>query len=90
MWLALPETRLCRVNAVSLTHAITDYKCQRQTFTWVIVNLKKLSGGNSSTSLPYEVQLSRAKTRAGLSILRFFDPAELRSPLSKDLLAELE
>ena len=73
----------------TLTYAITDYKCQGQTFTWVVVDLKKLSGGYSATSSPY-VQLSRAKTRACLSILHPFDPAELRTPLSKDLLAELE
>lgn len=73
----------------TLAYAITDYKCQGQTFTWVIVDLKKPSGGYSPTSSPY-VQLSRAKTRARLSILRPFDPAELRTPLSKDLLAELE
>ena len=34
--------------------------------------------------------LSRAKTLASLSILCPFDAAELRTPLSKDLLAELE
>ena len=74
---------------ITLTYAITDYKCQGQMFTWVIVDLKKLSGGYSPTSLPY-VQLSRAKTLASLSILRPFDPTELQSPLSKDFLAELE
>ena len=74
---------------VTLAYAITDYKCQGQTFTWVVVDLKKPSGGYSPTSSPY-VQLSRAKTRDRLSILRPFDPAELQSPLSKDLLAELE
>ena len=58
-------------------------------FRWVIVDLKKPNGGYSPTSSPY-VQLSRAKTLASLSILRPFDPAELQSPLSKDLLAELE
>jgi hypothetical protein len=56
---------------------------------WVIVDLKKPSEGYSPTTSPY-VQLSRAKTRAGLSILRPFDPGELRSPLPQDLLAELE
>jgi len=73
---------------VTLAYAITDYKCQGQEFTWVIVDLKKPSNP-SPTSSPY-VQLSRAKTLARLSILRPFDPAELRSDLSKDLLAELE
>ena len=74
---------------ITLAYAITDYKCQGQTFRWVVVDLKKPSGGFSPTSSPY-VQLSRAKTLNSLSILRPFDPAELRTPLSKDLLAELE
>ena len=74
---------------VTLPYGITDYKCQGQTFTWVVVDLKKPSRGYSTTSSPY-VQLSRAKTRDRLSILRPFDPAELQSPLSKGLLAELE
>ena len=73
---------------VTIAYAITDYKCQGQTFTWVIVDLKK-PGGRSPASSPY-VQLSRAKTLARLSILCPFDPAELRSDLSKHLLAELE
>ena len=73
----------------TLAYAITDCKCQGQTFTWVIVDLKKPNRGSSPTSSPY-VQLSRAKTRACLSILRPFDPAELRSPLSKHILAELQ
>jgi len=79
----------CSQFPITLAYAITDYKCQGQTFTWVVVDLKKPRGGYSPTSSPY-VQLSRAKTLACLSILRPFDPAELRSPLSKDLLAELE
>lgn len=70
------------------TLAYADYKCQGQTFTWVIVDLKKPSG-RSPTSSPY-VQLSRAKTGASLSILCPFDPTELRSDLSKHILAELE
>jgi hypothetical protein len=73
---------------VTIAYAIIDYKCQGQTFTWVIVDLKKPSN-HSPASSPY-VQLSRAKTLARLSILRPFDPAELRSDLSKHLLAELE
>jgi len=74
---------------VTLAYAITDYKCQGQTFRWVVVDLKKPNGGYSPTSSPY-VQLSRAKTLASLSILRPFNPVELRTPLSKDLIAELE
>ena len=60
---------------VTIAYAITDYKCQGQTFTWVIVDLKKPSNP-SPTSSPY-VQLSQAKTLAHLSILRPFNPAEL-------------
>ena len=74
---------------ITLAYAITDYKCQGQTCRWVIVDLKRPRGGYSPISSPY-VQLSRAKTLVSLSILRPFDPAELRTPLSKDLLAELE
>jgi len=73
---------------VTLAYAITDYKCQGQTFEWVIVDLKKPSG-RSPASSPY-VQLSRARTRTRLSILRPFDPTELQSDLSKHILAELE
>ena len=74
---------------ITLAYAITDYKCQGQMFTWVIVDLKKPSGGYSPTSSPY-VELSHAKTHDHLSILHPFDPTELRSPLSKHLLVELE
>jgi hypothetical protein len=74
---------------VTLAYAVTDYKCPSETFMWVIVNLKKLSGDYSPTSALY-VQLYQAKTRARLSILCPFDPAELRFPVSKGLLAKLE
>ena len=60
----------------TLAYAITDCKCQGQTFTWVIVDLKKPNRGYSPTSSPY-IQLSRAKTRACLSITHPFDPTEL-------------
>src|SRR5438046_7826894 len=74
---------------ITLAYAITDYKCQGQMFRWVVVDLKKPNGGYSPTSSPY-VHLSRAKTLASLSILHPFHPAELRTPLSKDLMAELK
>jgi hypothetical protein len=74
---------------IMLAYAITDYKCQEQMFRWVVINLKKPNEGYSPISSPY-VQLSRAKTLTSLSILHPFNPAELRSPLSKDLLVELE
>ena len=54
----------------------------------MIVDLKE-SSGRFPASSPY-IQLSRAKTRARLSILRSFGPAELRSDLSKHILVELE
>lgn len=73
---------------VSLAYAITDYKCQGQTFNWVIVDLKKPAGRCPSTS-PY-VQLSRARTRHRLSILRPFSPDELLSPLPEELKLELK
>lgn len=71
----------------SLAYAITDYRCQSQTFNWVIVDLKKPSGPCPSAS-PY-VQLSRARTRDRLSILRPFSPDELLSPLPEALKLEL-
>jgi len=73
---------------VSLAFAITDYRCQGQTFPWVIVDLKK-PAGNSPTASPY-VQLSRAKTRDQLSILRPFSSNELESPIALALKRELE
>jgi hypothetical protein len=73
---------------VSLAYAITDYKCQGQTFNWVVVDLKKPSGPCPSTS-PY-VQLCRARTRDRLSILRPFSPDELLSPLPEALKLELK
>src|SRR5208337_5080528 len=62
------------------------YECQGPTFTWVIVDLKRPSDRSPAPS-PY-VQLSH--TRARLSILRPFEPAELRTDLSKHILAKLE
>ena len=73
---------------VSLAYAITDYRCQGHTFDWVIVDLKKPRGRCPSAS-PY-VQLSRARTRHRLSILRPFSPDELYSPLAEELQIELK
>ena len=74
-----------------LGYAITDFKCQSQTFSCnVIVDLKRPTGrGRNSGASPY-VQLSRVKTLSRLSILRPFDPQDLRSPLPKELQAELQ
>ena len=74
--------------SISLAYAITDYKCQGQTFNWVIVDIKKPSGPCPSTS-PY-VQLSRARMRDRLSILRPFSPDELLSPYPEALKLELK
>jgi hypothetical protein len=73
-----------------LGYAITDFKCQSQTFSNVIVDIKQPSGrGKSPGASPY-VQLSRAKSLSRLSILRPFNPQDLRSPLPKELQAELQ
>ena len=74
---------------VTLAYAITDYKMSGSNVHMGRCRPQKAEWRLFPTSSPY-VQLSRAKTRDRLSILRPFDPAELRSPLSKDLLAELE
>jgi hypothetical protein len=55
----------------------------------MIVDLKKPSLGSSSPASPY-VQLSRGQSLDRLSIIRPFDPEELRTPLSQPLQAELE
>ena len=73
---------------ITLAYAITDYKCQGQTFEWVIVDLKKPCG-RSPKSSPY-VQLSRAQTRSRLSILRPFTIDKLTSDLPNELVMELE
>jgi len=76
--------------AATLAYAITDYKCQAKTFEWVVVDIKKPGGRGSSPAASAYVQLSRAKTRHSLSILRPFDPTELSSKFSTELLQELE
>jgi len=73
---------------VTLTYAIRDYKCQSQTFRYVVVDLKKPSG-RSPTSSPY-VQLSHAQTLNRLSILRPFSDDELKSKLPDELEMELK
>jgi hypothetical protein len=75
---------------VTLAFAITDYKCQGETyFNGMIVDIKKPSFGSSSASSPY-VQLSRGQSFEHLSIMRPFNPDELRTPLSKSLSRELQ
>lgn len=74
---------------VTLAYVITDYKCQGQTYHFVIADLKKpIRGGSPAASL--YVQLSRCRCLNNLSIMRPFQAEELRTPLSNELLAELE
>lgn len=75
---------------VTLAFAITDYKCQGETYSeGMIVDIKKPSFGSCSAAAPY-VQLSRAQRLDRFSIMRPFDPDELRTPLSQSLREELE
>jgi hypothetical protein len=75
---------------VTLAFAITDYKCQGETYPdGIIVDIKQPSFGSCSASSPY-VQLSRCQSFDRLSILRPFNPEELRTPLSQPLSQELE
>jgi hypothetical protein len=75
---------------VTLAYAITDYKCQGETYhNGLLTDLRKpLTGATEASSL--YVQLSRVQTLQQLSIMRDFDAEELRIPLPEELLAELE
>jgi hypothetical protein len=75
---------------VTLAYAITDYKCQGETYCdSLLADLRTpLTGSTEAASL--YVQLSRVQSLQHLSILRDFDAEELRKPLSEDLLKELE
>jgi hypothetical protein len=75
---------------VTLAYAITDYKCQGETyFNGLLTDLRKpLTGSIQAASL--YVQLSRVQSIQQLSIMRDFDPEELRKPLPDDLIQELE
>ena len=73
----------------TLAYAISDYKCQGQTYDFLRVDIKKPNTGNASVMSPY-VQLSRSRSLHGLSILRPFDPDELRAPIPDELKEELE
>ena len=75
---------------VTLAYAITDYKCQGETYAnGLLTDLRKPLTGSSEAASLY-VQLSRVRTINQLSIMRWFDPAELRKPLPDDLIKELE
>jgi hypothetical protein len=75
---------------VTLAYAITDYKCQGETYAnGLLTDLRKPLTGSSEAASLY-VQLSRIRTINQLSIMRWFDPAELRKPLPDVLIKELE
>ena len=79
-----------RQFAATLAYAITDYKCQGDTYSdGLLSDLRKpLTGSTEAASL--YVQLSRVQSLRQLSIMRSFDPDELRKPLPVELLKELE
>jgi len=78
-----------RQFAATLAYAITDYKCQGATYDGLLSDLRKpLTGSTEAASL--YVQLSRIQSLQQLSIMRRFDPEELRKPLPAELLKELE
>jgi len=74
---------------VTLAYAITDFKCQGQTFDWIRADIKKPPTGFSPSMSPY-VQLSRVRCLDHLSIMRPFTPDELCSLLPKELQDELQ
>ena len=75
---------------VTLAYAITDYKCQGETFSdGLLADLQTPPTGSTEAASLY-VQLSRVQSLAQLSIMRDFDLTELQKPLSADLEKELE
>ena len=93
-----PETFTYKVNPhkyaklsqfpVALAYAITDFKCQGQTFDFVLCDIEKPRAGPAPPTSPY-VQLSRARSLQSVSIIRPFDLDQLSAPLPPDLLDEL-
>jgi len=73
---------------VTLAYAITDFKCQGQTFDFVLCDIEKPRVGPAPPTSPY-VQLSRARSLQCVSIIRPFDVDQLSAPLPADLLDEL-
>ena len=74
----------------TLAYAITDYKSQGETYSnGLLTDLCKPSTGSTQAASLY-VQLSRIQTIQQLSIMRDFDPEELRKPLPHDLIEKLE
>lgn len=76
--------------AVTLAYAITDYKCQGETYLEGLLTDLKTPLTESTQAASLYVQLSRVRSLQELSIIRDFDPDELRKPLSDDLIQELE
>jgi hypothetical protein len=75
---------------VTLAYVITDYKCQGETYyDGLLTDLQRPLIGNTEAASLY-VQLSRVQSLQQLSIMRDFDPDELREPISDDLNRELE
>jgi hypothetical protein len=76
--------------AVTLAYAVTDYKCQGETYyDGLLTDLKTPFTGSTQAASLY-VQLSRVRSLKELSIIRDFDPDELCKPLSDDLIKELQ
>ena len=73
---------------VTLAYAITDFKCQSQTYKWLRVDIKRPHTGAASVMSPY-VQLSRGQSLQRPSILWPFDPDDLRAPIPGELMAEM-
>ena len=74
---------------ISLAYAISDYKSQGQTYNSHRVDIKRPNTGTATVMSPY-VQLSRGRSLEGLSILRPFDPSEMREPIPEELTQELK
>jgi hypothetical protein len=72
-----------------LVYIIIDYKYQGDIYHYgVRLDLMKpMIGGSSYISI--YIQLSRTKYLIHISIIRSFDPEDLRESLSEDLLLEL-
>lgn len=71
------------------SYAITDYKCQGETYDAAIVDLAKPSKGKSNLSSVY-VPLSRVRNLEDLAILRPFENSRLTPPPNDDLEFEIK
>ena len=75
----------------TLAYVITDYRCQGQTCTWLISDIKKPTGpgSHSSPSTSAYVQLSRCRALARCSIIRNYDDEDLCEDHPIELIEEL-